>query len=137
MRIILLLYIFILVSTGIQAQNVTEDDLITTCFVLSELMNEATVTGNEEGILIYSNAFDKIKKEYSLHKTYISYFDSIKIANVDVIVKGIIISLNNPLKPLGFSNKEIHDFMMLKKDNLSFTDFNDFLMLKKLGTGKP
>lgn len=136
MRIIILVSVFLLVCNEMQSQNVTIDDLNTTCFVLSELMDKATKTGNEEAIIIYSNAFDKIKKEYSLREAYISYFDSIKITNADIIGKGIVITLNNPPKSPGFTNKEINDFMMLRKDNISLTDFNDFLILKKLGTGK-
>ena len=118
----------------VTAQNITQSDINTTCFVLSELVADAKEKGDATSILIYSNTIDKIKKRYNVHPNYSKYFDSIKKANPNL--KGIVISLNNPPKSPGFSNKEIDDFMLLSRDGISLSDFNDFLVLKKLGQQK-
>lgn len=117
------------------AQSVQQSEVDTTCFVLSELMAEAKEKGDYESILIYSNVVDKIKRKYTVDQKYVNYFNSIKVSNID-LTNGIVISLNNPPKFPGFTNKEIDNFISLKKEGISLMDFNEFLVLKKLGQGK-
>ncbi|GJM64919.1 hypothetical protein [Persicobacter diffluens] len=128
--------IFILTVVGIStsiAQTINQTDINTTCFVLSELMTEAIRNEDTESVLIYSNTIEKIRKKYTINKKYEAYFNSIKVLNPNI--KGILISLNNPPKSPGFSNKEIDDFILLRKSGISLMDFNEFLTLKKLGQG--
>ena len=115
------------------AQNINQSDINNTCYVLSELMSEAKKNGDSESVLIYSNTIDKIRKKYTIHKIYETYFDSIKVLNSHL--KGIVISLNSPPKSPGFTNFEIDDFIILKKNGISLVDFNEFLTLKKLKQG--
>ena len=104
-NIILLSAIVILnTSTNLYAQDtITTKDVNTVSFVLSTLINRAAENGNNESkqlILIYSNAFDMIKKEYpdSVHQDYITYFQKFKTDNKGKI-DGISIYMNKP--PMG------------------------------------
>ncbi|WP_160114312.1 hypothetical protein [Aquimarina sp. AU119] len=132
---LLIITLFIMNTMYLNSQNIDQSDINTTCFVLSELIAKAKEKGDIESMVIFSNTIDKIKADHNIHPTYSTYFDSIKSSNLN-ISKGIVISLNNPPKSPGFTNKEIDDFMSLRKDNISLSDLNDFLVLKKLGQNK-
>ena len=133
-KIILLFTILGFNIVNVIGQDIDQSEIDTTCYVLSELMSKAKEEGDYESVLIYSNTIDKIKEKYTIHKTYSDYFDAIKISNPNL--NGIVISLNSPPKSPGFANNEIDDFILLKQDGISLTDFNEFLILKKLGQGK-
>ncbi|MCE7993330.1 MAG: hypothetical protein HEP71_15190 [Roseivirga sp.] len=132
-KIMSFLLLIIWVS-NVNAQDIRQSEIDATCYVLSELLAEAKDKGDVECVIIYANAFDKIKSKYSVNKIYRDYFDSVKVANGDL--KGILISLNNPPKSPGFSNKEIDNILQLKEIGISFADFNDFLIIKRLMEGK-
>ncbi|NLR91682.1 hypothetical protein [Flammeovirga agarivorans] len=131
MKKITLIYIFSIIgiSTSI-AQDINQTDINTTCFVISELMAEAKKNGDTESVLIYYNTIDKIKKKFTVHKTYVNYFDSIKVLNPDI--KGIVITLNNPPLSPGFTNNEIENLILFKKKGASLMEFNKFLIKKEL-----
>tara|TARA_R110000751_G_scaffold263794_1_gene363014 strand:- start:96 stop:590 length:495 start_codon:yes stop_codon:yes gene_type:complete len=121
--------------TQVQAQNINQSDIDTTCFVISELMAEAKNNRDNESILIYSNTIDKIKEKHTINEAYANYFSSIKIDN-PLLSNGIVIFLNSDPKSPGFSNRQIENFMILKNEGITLYDFDDFVVLKKLKLGK-
>ena len=119
----------------IQAQNINQSDINITCFVISELMAEAKNNGDNESILIYSNTIDKIKEKHTINEAYANYFSLIKLDN-PLLSNGIVIFLNSDPKSPGFSNRQIENFLIIKKEGITLYDFDDFVMLKKLKLGK-